>query len=78
MPETRALYDYIVFHNHAAMTVTESFGVSGPAPLRGDRIGLDPGIDDYDEELARLRSLISRLNSHRQSVFSALAAASTI
>ena len=78
MPETRALYDYIVFHNHAAMAVTESFGVSGPAPLQGERIGLAPGIDDYDEELARLRSLMSRLNSHRQSVFSALAEASTI
>jgi hypothetical protein len=78
MAETRALYEYIVSHNHAAMAVTESSGVGGPAPFRGDRTRSDPGIDDYDEELSRLRSLISRLNSHRQSVFSALAETSTI
>lgn len=78
MAETRALYDYIVCHNHAAATVTEASSVGGPAPLRGDRIGSDPGIDDYDEELTKLRSLISKLNSHRQSVFSALAETSAI
>ena len=58
--------------------MTESSGVGAAAPFRGDRIGSDPAIDDYDEELTRLRSLISRLNSHRQSVFSALAETSTI
>jgi DNA-binding SARP family transcriptional activator len=78
MAETRALYDYIVCHNHAAAAVTESPGAGGPAPVRGDRNGADPAIDGYDEELTRLRSLISKLNSHRQSVFSALAETSTV
>ncbi len=78
MAETRALYDYIVFHSHAALAVTESPGVGAAAPFRGDRIGSYPATDDYDEELTRLRSLISRLNSHRQSVFSALAETSTV
>ena len=78
MAETRALYDYIVCHNHAAATATELSSVGGPAPFRGDRIGSDPAIDDYDEELTKLRSLISKLNSHRQSVFSALAETSTM
>jgi DNA-binding SARP family transcriptional activator len=78
MPETRALYDYIVFHNQPGMAVTESFGVRGPAPLQVGRSDSDPRTHDYDEELSRLRFLISRLNSHRQSVFSALAGTGTL
>lgn len=78
MAETRALYDYIVCHNHAAVAGTDSLGVSGPASFRGEQIGDDSATDGFDEELTRLRSLISKLNSHRHSVFSALAETSTI
>jgi DNA-binding SARP family transcriptional activator len=75
MAETRALYDFIVVTNFASNDVAPEQTRSGrPGPphaverTAGER---EPG--GYDEELTRLRSLISRLNSHRQSVFAALA-----
>lgn len=69
MPETRALYHFIIAHNPADKAAAPQW------PKRtGDLTRAARGEqDDYDEDLTRLRSLISQLNSCRQSVFSALA-----
>ena len=75
MAETRALYDFIVATNIKTIDVAPDWHETGRAapPHVIDRTGCEhePGV--YDEELTRLRSLMSRLNSHRQSVFAALA-----
>jgi DNA-binding SARP family transcriptional activator len=76
MPETRALYEFIIAQNPEAKTGGPERRKSGvlfppaqdPHP---DRTDAEPGV--YDVELTRLRSLMTRLDSHRQSVFSALA-----
>jgi DNA-binding SARP family transcriptional activator len=75
MAETRALYDFIVVTNFAsngaAPEQTRSGRLGSPHAVERTAGEREPGR--YDEELTRLRSLISRLNSHRQSVFAALA-----
>jgi DNA-binding SARP family transcriptional activator len=75
MPETRALYEFIVARNPAAKKDALEWRKSGTvsAPPATGWADADREQDGYDEELARLRALISRLNSHRQSVFSELA-----
>jgi DNA-binding SARP family transcriptional activator len=74
MPETRALYEFIVGQHLAAKDLATHWRGAGRAVLP-DAVGRagEGEAEDYDEELTRLRSLLSRLNSHRQSVFSALA-----
>jgi DNA-binding SARP family transcriptional activator len=75
MAETRALYDFIVADNIASIDVAPEWHRTGrlAPPHTIDRTSCEHEPGDYDEELTRLRSLISRLNSHRQSVFAALA-----
>jgi DNA-binding SARP family transcriptional activator len=74
MPETRALYEFIIAHSVVPKDQATDCHRSGSS-------GLPRAVDqvqvahhgDYDTELSRLRSLITQLNSHRQSVFSVLA-----
>lgn len=75
MPETHALYEFIVAHSVASKDVAVDWRMNGGSltPPAIDRTDSAHRQGNYDEELGRLRSLISRLNSHRQSVFSALA-----
>jgi DNA-binding SARP family transcriptional activator len=71
MAETRALYEFIVARRAGAndtAPVRRWSVVAAPAIGGNDR---DPG--GYDAELTSLRSLMSRLNDHRHSVFAALA-----
>lgn len=75
MAETRALYEFIVAQNIAAKDAASGWsGTTRPPTPHALECGNgNVETDDYDQELTRLRSLIFRLNSHRQSVFSALA-----
>jgi DNA-binding SARP family transcriptional activator len=68
MPETRVLYEYIRSQNGVAST--DALAASRPVSRQPGSAGGRP-LDD-DEDLSRLRSLLSQLNSHRHSVFSAL------
>ncbi len=73
MPETRALYEYILARSSAvkaAVVERRGGGLSGADFGEMDAAAKPIG---FDEDLARLRSLLSHLNSRKQSVFSALA-----
>lgn len=61
MAETRALYAFIVSENSPS---------AGRAPRYS--IHRDPADSGFDDELNRLRGFMTRLNSHRRSVFVAL------
>jgi DNA-binding SARP family transcriptional activator len=75
MAETRALYDFIIAGNLESIDVAPEWRRNGrPAPPHAiERTDSEHDPGGYDQELTRLRSLMSRLNSHRQSVFAALA-----
>jgi DNA-binding SARP family transcriptional activator len=75
MAETRALYDFIVAGDFARIDAAPDWPSNGRVapPPAVDRAAGEHNRAEYDEELARLRSFMSRLNSHRQSVFAALA-----
>lgn len=74
MPETRALYEFIIGHSVAPKGLGMDWrGTRRPAAAPASDQPLSAHHGDFDGELSRLRSLIARLNSHRQSVFSVLA-----
>jgi DNA-binding SARP family transcriptional activator len=72
MPETRALYDFILAQGAKPK--------DAPSPLRTGCTFFEPvagrASGSYDEDLTKLRALLSQLNSHRRSVLSALSEAS--
>jgi DNA-binding SARP family transcriptional activator len=78
MPETRALYEFIIARSVAPKDQAADGHRSGGSglPRAIDQVQFT-AHDDYDTELVRLRSLITQLNNHRQSVFSVLADSST-
>jgi hypothetical protein len=75
MPGTRALYEFILAQNSPSRIAASEGGAAAPSVLvHGDeRRAFEHDAGVFDQELTRLRSLISVLNSHRQSVFSTLA-----
>jgi DNA-binding SARP family transcriptional activator len=73
MPETRALYDFIVAQARVT-DVAAAAAIARPVlPRPHDRGEAAQAPGDYDAELNRLLSLMSLLHSRRQSVFSTLA-----
>src|SRR5258707_976412 len=66
MAETRALYAFIVSGNPVSKDL--------PGSERAPRYSIhrDPGNSGLDDELDRLRGFMTRLNSHRRSLFVAL------
>ncbi len=69
MAETRALYEFIVSPNRPPAGPARHAGGSAPN-YSIHRDAMDGAA--FDDELNRLRGLLTRLNSHRRSVFSAL------
>jgi DNA-binding SARP family transcriptional activator len=74
MPETRALYEFLLAHDILGRETRASSGAPArPVPSGHPDQSSELRNGGYDQELTRLRGLLSRLNTHRQSVFSALA-----